>query len=173
MSKKVSKATIGFWGTIISVGMIGSAINANNVTTKEEYNYEKIACEYEEKEDPELEKGQTKIELKCQDGKVKITEKVTYKGNEPIEREEISRTVETEPQKGVKLIGTKEIPEETETQTTPSYSTQSQTTTGTQKIDYSNEMQHGYCKDGTPAYGNPHAKGRANVCYGHKGWVGN
>ncbi|MBR2830750.1 hypothetical protein IKE83_00080 [Candidatus Saccharibacteria bacterium] len=31
----------------------------------------------------------------------------------------------------------------------------------------------GYCKDGTKVVGNPHAKGKANVCYGHKGWVGN
>ena len=31
----------------------------------------------------------------------------------------------------------------------------------------------GYCKDGTKVHGNPHAKGKANVCYGHKGWVGN
>ena len=30
---------------------------------------------------------------------------------------------------------------------------------------------NGYCKDGTPVTGNPHAKGRANVCYGHGGWV--
>lgn len=29
---------------------------------------------------------------------------------------------------------------------------------------------HGYCKDGTPAYGDPTARGKANVCYGHKGW---
>ncbi len=28
----------------------------------------------------------------------------------------------------------------------------------------------GYCKDGTPAYGNPSARGRANSCYGHGGW---
>lgn len=29
----------------------------------------------------------------------------------------------------------------------------------------------GYCKDGTPATGNPSAKGKANSCYGHGGWV--
>ncbi|MBQ3263646.1 hypothetical protein IJH06_00815 [Candidatus Saccharibacteria bacterium] len=31
----------------------------------------------------------------------------------------------------------------------------------------------GYCKDGTKVHGNPHARGKANVCYGHGGWVGN
>lgn len=29
----------------------------------------------------------------------------------------------------------------------------------------------GYCKDGTPAYGDPSARGKANSCYGHGGWV--
>ncbi|MGX4687583.1 hypothetical protein JNUCC83_12125 [Vagococcus sp. JNUCC 83] len=29
----------------------------------------------------------------------------------------------------------------------------------------------GYCKDGTPASGNPSARGKANSCYGHGGWV--
>ena len=29
---------------------------------------------------------------------------------------------------------------------------------------------HGFCKDGTAAYGDPSAKGKANACYGHKGW---
>lgn len=28
----------------------------------------------------------------------------------------------------------------------------------------------GYCKDGTPASGNPSARGKANSCYGHGGW---
>lgn len=28
----------------------------------------------------------------------------------------------------------------------------------------------GYCNDGTLVSGNPSAKGKANVCYGHKGW---
>lgn len=29
----------------------------------------------------------------------------------------------------------------------------------------------GYCKDGTPASGDPSARGKANSCYGHGGWV--
>ena len=29
---------------------------------------------------------------------------------------------------------------------------------------------NGLCKDGTPASGNPSARGRANSCYGHGGW---
>jgi len=29
----------------------------------------------------------------------------------------------------------------------------------------------GYCKDGTVASGDPSARGRANSCYGHGGWV--
>ncbi|MDO4902451.1 MAG: hypothetical protein Q4A21_02770 [bacterium] len=31
----------------------------------------------------------------------------------------------------------------------------------------------GYCRDGTPAYGNPSARGRANSCWGHGGWNDN
>lgn len=31
----------------------------------------------------------------------------------------------------------------------------------------------GYCKDGLKVHGNPHARGKANVCYGHKGWEKN
>lgn len=34
----------------------------------------------------------------------------------------------------------------------------------------SGRMVEGYCKDGTPAYGDPSARGKANACYGHKGW---
>lgn len=29
----------------------------------------------------------------------------------------------------------------------------------------------GYCKDGAPASGDPSARGKANSCYGHGGWV--
>ncbi|MFC4770373.1 DNA/RNA non-specific endonuclease [Enterococcus hermanniensis] len=29
----------------------------------------------------------------------------------------------------------------------------------------------GYCKDGSPASGDPSARGKANSCYGHGGWV--
>lgn len=34
-------------------------------------------------------------------------------------------------------------------------------------VDY---IVSGYCNDGTPVSGNPSAKGKANACYGHKGW---
>lgn len=31
----------------------------------------------------------------------------------------------------------------------------------------------GICKDGFKVHGNPHAKGKANACYGHGGWINN
>ena len=33
-----------------------------------------------------------------------------------------------------------------------------------------NTIVSGYCNDGTYATGNPSARGKANPCYGHKGW---
>lgn len=33
-----------------------------------------------------------------------------------------------------------------------------------------NTVVSGYCNDGTYVTGNPSARGKANPCYGHKGW---
>lgn len=33
-----------------------------------------------------------------------------------------------------------------------------------------NTIVSGYCNDGTYVTGNPSARGKANPCYGHKGW---
>ena len=43
-----------------------------------------------------------------------------------------------------------------------------------QQATQNNEVSSGitgYCKDGTVATGDPSARGRANSCYGHGGWV--
>ena len=170
----------GFWVVIGLMVAVGIYMKMNAVMEVEETRYEEIACEHEEREDSELEAGQTKIEQECKNGKVKITNKVTYKNGKEAEREEIARVTEEEAVPEIKLIGTKEPEVEQAQETTPvaaqpqaATTTQQQSTGTSQNIDYSNEYQHGYCKDGTEVYGNPHAAGRANACYGHKGWVGN
>lgn len=51
-----------------------------------------------------------------------------------------------------------------------SQSTPPTRTTPSQTAPSNSHYVHGYCKDGTTAYGDPSARGKANVCYGHKGW---
>ena len=41
----------------------------------------------------------------------------------------------------------------------------------TNQSSNSNSGITGYCKDGTVATGDPSARGKANSCYGHGGWV--
>lgn len=147
------------------------------VETKQEVSYVEIACDHIEKETDELEAGKTEIVQECKNGKNEITEEISYRRGNEVERKKISETIKEQPQPEIKLVGTKQPVTEAQAPTSTANnqaqtSAPSQSTTN-QNINYSNEMQHGYCKDGTPAYGNPHAAGRANVCYGHKGWVGN
>ena len=51
---------------------------------------------------------------------------------------------------------------------------QAQAAQQAQQATQNNEVSSGitgYCKDGTVATGDPSARGRANSCYGHGGWV--
>lgn len=57
--------------------------------------------------------------------------------------------------------------------TTPAYSGGSSTLNRSDSYSPStgtNTVVSGYCNDGTYVTGNPSARGKANPCYGHKGW---
>ena len=56
---------------------------------------------------------------------------------------------------------------------TPAYSGGSSTPNPSDNYSPStgtNTIVSGYCNDGTYVTGNPSARGKANPCYGHKGW---
>lgn len=153
---------------------------ANYTETKEEIRYEEIPCEKQTRQNPAMDKGEEKIVQKCVNGKTKIVDKVTYKHGKELNREESRRTTETQQIPEVTEVGTKEPePEPTVTKdnavapATQPTTSQSTSSTPSQNIDYSNQIQDGYCKDGTAVRGNPHARGASNACYGRGGWVGN
>ena len=57
--------------------------------------------------------------------------------------------------------------------TTPYSSTDPTSTNSTSTHSPSSGVANtvsGYCNDGTYVTGNPSAKGKANACYGHRGW---
>lgn len=56
---------------------------------------------------------------------------------------------------------------------TPAYSSGSSTPNRSDSYSPStgtNTVVSGYCNDGTYVTGNPSTRGKANPCYGHKGW---
>jgi cytoskeletal protein RodZ len=68
---------------------------------------------------------------------------------------------------------TPDVNTNTDTTTDNSTTTSPNTTTPNATTPDSSSNISGTCKDGTAAYGNPSAKGKANVCYGHGGWLQN
>ncbi len=146
------------YGIIFVALVIGGIVFFKNITTKTEVKTEtvteEISCERKTEKDPTMPKGETKIKQECVNGeKTKIYE-VVYKNDNEESRKFAKEEITKEMVPEITIIGTKE-----EVTTTPNESSSASTI----KPD-------GYCKDGTPAYGNRSAKGKANPCYGHKGW---
>lgn len=92
-----------------------------------------------------------------------LIEEEARRAEEERKKEEEIRKQNEEAQKKAEEEAKKKAEEEAENSQKPAQSTPSTNNSGS--------GVKGYCKDGTPAYGNPSARGRANSCYGHGGWV--
>lgn len=103
--------------------------------------------------DATLPKGQTKVSQAGVNGEQTTTYEVKYQNGKETSRKQITQEVAKQPVDEITLVGTYIAP-------APQPATQ-QPSTG----------QTYYCEDGTVATGDPSAKGRANSCYGHGGWV--
>ena len=186
--KNVRRAIIGAAVGVLAVAGIG----ANQTVVSTETTERIVPCERKTQDDPELPKGETSVIQSCVDGVEEIVSEVKTRRGKEISREVKSTRSLREAVAEITSVGTLEVEAQdvtpdiqpTATQNaepivyeldqeptqSPSQELPSQET---QDAGYSDAIQDGYCKDGTPVRGNPHAVGRANVCYGHKGWVGN
>lgn len=169
---------IWFWLSVVWFVVACSVSVAPAVVTATESKIEDLECPREQKEDDALLIGETKIAQECKNGKKIVNYSVEYKNGEEIGRERVSEEIIVEPTVEITLVGTKrgETPVEKQVNNPPSESSIGSTPTsasGSEDVEYVNGYQSGYCNDGTSVYGNPHARGRANACYGHGGWVGN
>ena len=86
--------------------------------SKEEKKVETIAFEKETRENPKLEKGQTKIVQKGVNGEKEITYKVYFENGKEVKREKISEKVTKEPVKEIVEVGTLETTTKNETKRT-------------------------------------------------------
>lgn len=161
---------LGGTALLALIGVVGAAIPE----TKTETETVSIPCEYKTEEDAELEKGVTEIRQECVEGEKTLTYEVKYRNGEAKERKLVNEEVAKEMVPEIKVVGTKEKAQATSESSGTNASAGSSSSSSSSSDGYTRDGNYtGYCKDGTPASGNPHAKGKANSCYGHGGWVGN
>ncbi|MDR1447368.1 MAG: G5 domain-containing protein [Candidatus Ancillula sp.] len=134
---------------------------------------EHIAFKEEKVDDPSLAKGEEKIEREGIDGEKIITYEVKSENGHEVSKTKVKEEVTKEPITKLVKVGTYVAPAPVETEPQQS-AVQPQPTNsgnGNSTSNNSGTTTSGYCKDGTPASGDPSASGKANVCYGHGGWV--
>lgn len=125
-------------------------------------------------DDPSLAKGEEKVERDGVNGEKTIYYTVKFEKNTEVSRDKTADKITKEPVNKLVKVGTyvapvapaAPIPAPSQSQArqqAPSNSNNSPNSGVTDTVS-------GYCNDGTYVTGNPSARGRANACYGHKGW---
>ncbi|MDO4485053.1 MAG: peptidoglycan DD-metalloendopeptidase family protein [Bacillota bacterium] len=78
------------------------------VTTEEEIQEETVAFDEEYRPDPEMYAGQTKVQVKGEDGVKEITKKVVRENGKPVKEEILDEEILEEPVEQIVLTGTKD-----------------------------------------------------------------
>lgn len=76
------------------------------IITKTEIKYESISFKKLNRNDSSLTKGETRISQKGENGKRKVSYRVTYRGDERVSTKEVNSKVETKPRDQITLVGT-------------------------------------------------------------------
>jgi hypothetical protein len=151
------------------------------IETKEESKTETVAFATSTKDDPTLEKGQTKVQQEGKDGAKEIKYRVTYTDGTETTREKISETITLQSvnkiiSNGTKVAAVQPAPVQT---TAPSTTTPSSPTSSTSSGDGYTNVDGNYvqspgsdpagasakCRDGSYSY----SQHRSGTCSGHGG----
>jgi membrane protein involved in colicin uptake len=116
-------------------------------------------------------------EWKIQEAERKAKEETDRKAKEEAERIEAENKAEAERQAAQERAKQQQSNTKPSTSPTPSSSSGSSGSSYNSGSNSNNSPSSGvsstvsgYCNDGTYVTGNPSARGKANACYGHKGW---
>lgn len=166
---KVLVILVSIWMILWFIGFINTVVNPQKpIITKTETQISQIQFSKKtdyDYNDNSLEYGQSRVSQVGVDGENKITYEVKYQNGKEISRKQVKQETIKQPIDEITLYGTHIAPSQDLFTANPSPPSAS-----TQTSQPQNDQSQYYCVDGTPAYGNPHARGRANSCYGHGGW---
>lgn len=171
--------TFSLYNTYLSRTMVEKTVHIRYKLTEEDLKLISDRNTEWKKQEAERKALQEKIEA---EKKAEAERKAAEEARERAAEEAKERAAEEAKERAVKVARERAAAEErrraSQQQTpkytqTPAYSGGSSTPNRSDSYSPStgtNTVVSGYCNDGTYVTGNPSARGKANPCYGHKGW---